>query len=819
MFEIIIGILPFIVLSSVFKENLGSLILFLVGSIFIIKNKDKIKESKYFLILIIMWISILISQIVVSPYIESISGSFLYLNMAIYYLIYGYILKDKNKDEMLKYILLSMSGICIFYICYHGLYQGIRIFGNIGYANSYAVLLLIGLYLNKLREEDKLTDIIETILFIGLLFTGSRTTLILSIIYIIYKVYRDKKYNNTKIILSLEPIALGTVLYVILDKLRLIAIFILPLVLIFYILIKNLKFKDKLYYALGVLLIIILFLSNSNTFNRLKNIKLSNGTFQERLVYYEDSINSIIKHPFGNGINMFQYKQFDNATAFYDVKYIHSSYLQVGYDTGIINLIIFLAVILIGLYKIFKSNNVDKNYLILAYLTILLHSILDFDLSFSTFPVILVMLVVLGDIEVLDKKKRKVPKETNKKAFKESNKAFKERNKNEGIILSNYLYMGIAAISIYFVIYESSIVLGNYIIDVNANLADKIFSFSNSISFKRDYRGYFNRAQAKKNIYDETKDENYINEGIDLLETSKKINPYDPMVEWNLSYLHESLGNNLEAIKYAENVVERERFYPGAYIRLYDYLMKLYGETGDRNTEYKLKKLEITYYVNYEELNKRAKYMNNQLKENFDDIRSENIDYNILLNGKYKKEIKYFSQEDEKWTNYPYKTIDNPLGQTGCGVTAMAMIQSTIKEADINPIEMAKYSIENGYCNNNTEVEFFDEVVKETPYKLEVQKFNGNELTKIKRLVSDGEHMAIALMKPGSFTTEGHYLVIYGIETIDGVNYFNVLDSNKDNPNYKDNENIIYNTPKDGIIKVKASLFLEEAIEYWVYSE
>ncbi|MFU7515554.1 O-antigen ligase family protein [Clostridium sp. HCS.1] len=804
MFEIIIGILPFIVLSSVFKENLGSLILFLVGSSFIIKNKDKIKESKYFLILIIMWISILISQIIVSPYIESISGSFLYLDMAIYYLIYGYILKDKNKDEILKYILLSMSGICVFYICYHGLYKGYRVFGNIGYANSYAVLLLIGLYLNKFREEDKFTDIIETILFIGLLFTGSRTTLILSIIYIIYKVYRDKKYNNKKIILSLEPIALGTILYIILDNLKLIAIFIVPLVLIFYILIKNLKFKDKLYYALAVLIIIGGLLFHSNTFNRLKNITLNNGTLQERFVYYEDSINSIIKQPFGNGINMFQYKLFDNATAFYDVKYIHNSYLQVAYDTGIINLIIFLAVILIGLFKLIKSKNEDKNYLILAYLTILLHSVLDFDLSFSTFPIILAMLVVLGDIEVLDKKKSKESKEI---------------NKNEGINLSKYLYIGMSALSIYFIIFESSIVIGNYLIDVNTNLADKIFSFSNSISFNRDYRGYFNGAQAKKNLYDKTNDENYLKEGIKLLETSKKINPYDPMVEWNLSYLHESLGQNAAALKYAENVVDRERFYPGAYIKLYDYLMKLYGETGDRNTEYKLKNLEITYHVNYEELNKRAKYMNNQLQENIDDIRSKNIDYNLLLNGKYQKEIKYFNQDDERWTNYPYKTLDNPLGKTGCGVTAMAMIQSTIKEEDINPVEMAKYSIENGYCNNNTEVEFFDEVVKESPYKLDVQKFEGNELTKIKRLVSDGKHMAIALMRPGSFTTEGHYLVIYGIDTIDGVNYFNVLDSNKDNDNYKDNENIIYNTPRDGFIKVKSSVFLEEAIEYWVYSE
>lgn len=78
--------------------------------------------------------------------------------------------------------------------------------------------------------------------------------------------------------------------------------------------------------------------------------------------------------------------------------------------------------------------------------------------------------------------------------------------------------------------------------------------------------------------------------------------------------------------------------------------------------------------------------------------------------------------------------------------------------------------------------------------------------------------MAVALMREGDFTTEGHYLVLYGIETIDGINYFNVLDSNKNNDNYKNNGNIIYNNPKDGFIKVKSSLFLVQCIEYWVYS-
>lgn len=811
MLEILVGILPFIVPISILKENLGTLILFLVGSIFIIKNKDKLKENKYFYVLIAMWISIVISQLIISPYIESISGSFLYLNMAIYYLIYGYILKGENKEKILNYILLSMVAVCIFYIIYHGLYQGIRIFGNIGYANSYAMLHLIGLYLNRIRTKDKFTDTVETILFLSLLFTGSRTTLIISVLYIFYKLYVNIKDNKIKLIISLEPIILGMILYVILDKLKIVGIFVLPIILIFYLLIKDIKFKDKIYYFLSIVSVVSLLFSNSNTFNRLKNISFTNGTLQERILYFEDSINSIINHPFGNGINMFQYKLYEDSTAFYDVKYIHNSILQLAYDTGIINAIIFIGVIIYGLIILLKSKNKDKNYMVLAYISILLHSLLDFDLSFSTFPIILMMLVTLGEIKQEDKSLEKKTKKN--EVHKELEVEIKNKFK-----INKYIYIILCAISIYFIIFEATIVLGRYLMDINNNLADNTFSFSNSISFKRDYRGYFDRAQVKKSIYDATKDDKNLREGISLLETSKEINPYDPMIVWNLSYIYEALGEHDKALEYGQEVLERERFYPQAYIKHHDYLMKLYSEISDKKYEDKINELEEYYYKNYKELSKRAKYMNNQLQEDYDDIRSNSLDYNILLNGKYEKEIKYFNQEDERWASFPYRTSDNPLGKTGCGVTAMAMIQSTMKELEVTPIDMAKYSIDNGYCNNDTSIEFFEGIAKDESYKLNLEKFNVDEITKVKRLLSDGKHIAVALMRPGDFTTEGHYLVLYGIETIDGINYFNALDSNMDNKNYKDNGKIIYNNPKDGFIKVKSSLFLEQCIQFWIYS-
>ncbi|WP_322382363.1 hypothetical protein, partial [Clostridium perfringens] len=147
--------------------------------------------------------------------------------------------------------------------------------------------------------------------------------------------------------------------------------------------------------------------------------------------------------------------------------------------------IIFIAVIIIGLVIIFKSKGKNRNYLLLAYITIMIHSALDFDFSFSTMTILLMFLVVLCENDI-----------------------------NQGSIkIHKGLYIDLATISNYFILYEVSIVLGKYLIDVNSNLSDKILGFSNSISLKRDYRGYFYKAQVKKNQYDENNNYEYLKEG------------------------------------------------------------------------------------------------------------------------------------------------------------------------------------------------------------------------------------------------------------------------------------------------------------------
>lgn len=193
--------------------------------------------------------------------------------------------------------------------------------------------------------------------------------------------------------------------------------------------------------------------------------------------------------------------------------------------------------------------------------------------------------------------------------------------------------------------------------------------------------------------------------------------------------------------------------------------------------------------------------------------------YQEKLNNTYSGKTVYYNQEDPKWADIPYNTYDSTIGTSGCGVTAMAMILATMKDKNINPIELANFSMENGYCEGYTTRQFFTDIVNKEEYSLNLTRLYGYETENLKNLLSDGKHMAIAIMKPGHFTKEGHYVVVYGFEEINGQDYFKVMDPHKDNDNYGNDGQVIYNDLKNGRVKASELLFQNESDEYWIYSK
>lgn len=594
IFEIVVAILPLIMPYTYLGENLGALTLSFVALLFLIKSSRKISISKiYFTLLCMISLVAIITQIFISPYLESFSGIFNYINMALYYLVLSIITSNDNKKETLfKYMVLSLSVMAIIYIIVQGLYFDVRIYGNIGYANSYALLLLVGIYINKIRKKDKTTEFVEIVLALGIFFTGSRTTLILLLAYIILNVILQVKNKKQKDLSFIWTISIAFLQYIIYSSLGLASIFIAPIIIYLYYIIRKLKLISRI--NIGVfsgliagLMIIGLFFNNSNTIQRLRNISLSNGSFQERIVYYEDTLKAVIKNPMGNGINMFQYKSYDNASAFYDVKYVHNSILQTSYDIGILGGILFIIIMVYGLFLLFNTKQPTKHLFAGMYITIFIHSLLDFDFSYSTFGIIITLIIGISY-----ENKREV----------DFNKMIK------------IIYSAIFVVVVYLGLFEGTLSIAkNLAINNNIEYSNTIYNVGKNICMERDARPLFYKAAGFKSLYDKSGNEEFLQSSLDCLKEANLINKYDPRILWNMAYIYEKKGDIENTIKLKDEILVKERFYKEAYSSYNTYLDKLYEESKNEKYNEIIEKIDEYYKESKEKLNNKAIYLKNQL--------------------------------------------------------------------------------------------------------------------------------------------------------------------------------------------------------------
>lgn len=616
--KLILTILPLIIPYMFLGENLCSLILAIISILFLLFNKKSVNTNKILKSLLIsMSILIIIIQIFISPYLESFSGAFIYINMALYYIVYLNLLDKNIIQTILKYQVIAVTSLLIFFIVYEGFYYNIRISGNLMYSNSYALLILITIYFNYIRKEDKLTDYIECILILGLLFTESRTTLILFVLYLILKVVNEISIKGLSINLigqTLLPTIIALFQYVIYSNILMASIFIFPIFIFIHIYLKKLFIRvnyKAVLLALSSAIIIFMFGSNS-MIERIKDISLKTGTLQERLIYFEDSINAIKANPFGNGINMFKYKSYSTASAFYDIKYIHNSILQVAYDSGIIISILFIIFLIYG--GIYILNNKHKNtlFLFIIYLSIIFHSLMDFDLSFSTISILLVFIIVLNKklFEIQNDQNTNhhiysSDKTINNKKVDISNKY--KANKSSLNIGKIIMLICILLFTSYLTLFEITISVGKILTANNEyEKSNFVYNFSSMLSYKLDGQAYFNSAENFKNLGD-------LNESLAALNKSYEIYPFNPMIKWNMAYIYEELGNNSKVIELRNELLDTEKYNKELYKLYKEYLNKKYDETQDPYYIHLLEFVESKYTLAQKTINKRAKYIKNQI--------------------------------------------------------------------------------------------------------------------------------------------------------------------------------------------------------------
>ncbi len=126
--------------------------------------------------------------------------------------------------------------------------------------------------------------------------------------------------------------------------------------------------------------------------------------------------------------------------------------------------------------------------------------------------------------------------------------------------------------------------------------------------------------------------------------------------------------------------------------------------------------------------------------------------------------VVYYNQMEEPWASHSYGG-GTTIKSSGCGPTSMAIVLSTLTGTTVDPITMADWSLKNGYrvYHAGTSRGLFPAAAKEWGVECEGLQKNSR---KVVSALSSGR-LVIAIMGPGDFTKQGHYIVLRGI-TEDG---------------------------------------------------
>ncbi|MDP4143044.1 MAG: O-antigen ligase family protein [Bacillota bacterium] len=598
-FEIILLFLVLLIPYSYLGEEYAAVILAFGALIYLLKNRKNIRVNKVYTILVCSLLFFgIISMYASNNITKSLSGFCVYMNALLYYLIFSNIKKEKNL--IIKWFVYIVSISSLAFIIYQGVICKTRIDGNLGYANTYALLLLISVYLNELIQENNYLNEVQFILMLGIIYTGSRNTLFYLIIFVVIKVIYDIKREDK--FTSVINFALAVMVYISVQYAGFGMVLLLPIIIyLWYDLLKKTSSDLKNGIAVGAFAIAIplILLLNTNFSKRVRNSSFSLGVLQERFVYFQDVIKHIFYNPFGSGINSFEYRQYIDQSAFYDVKFVHNSILQVGYDVGIIGMMIFLAIGIYGLILIVKSGKQVKYYIPL-YITIYLHSLLDFDFSFAVIFITVIMIVGLTGQS----------REDNEMEIKFSTKKY-------AIILCSIL---IAFVSYLTFVNGISIYSDSLVSNKEYDQAIGCYKFYNSITFK-DPDGYSKIAEAynRETGDSQNKNELYI-KCSDNLTKALEINPTDPRIIGNIAFTYTKLNNDSKAIYYYDSFLSIEKYYDKMYKTYYDFLNEKYLQSGNIIYKEKMEDLKKIYEKNYKSLNPKSKYMNDQLPADFNEM-------------------------------------------------------------------------------------------------------------------------------------------------------------------------------------------------------
>ena len=216
-----------------------------------------------------------------------------------------------------------------------------RLAGFFQYPNSFAAFLLAALIIHILKLRKKSDFVLTLVLVIGIVLSGSKTVFVLMILFMA----AIALLRRQKLLTGILGIALICGLC-----------------------------AGFLADAFGTL-------SNADRFT---DIRTSSGTFLVRLLYFRDVLPSILANPLGIGYLGYPAIEGSIQTGRYYVTYIHNEFLQLFLEAGWIP---GLAMAFALLMPVFSRKNAAVQRLVL--MAVLAHCMLDFDLQFCLFWILL----------------------------------------------------------------------------------------------------------------------------------------------------------------------------------------------------------------------------------------------------------------------------------------------------------------------------------------------------------------------------------------------------------------------------------------------
>lgn len=120
----------------------------------------------------------------------------------------------------------------------------------------------------------------------------------------------------------------------------------------------------------------------------------------------------------------------------------------------------------------------------------------------------------------------------------------------------------------------------------------------------------------------------------------------------------------------------------------------------------------------------------------------------------------FYAQSDPVWASQPYGTDD--IGKYGCGPTVLSMIISSMTVYDVNPAQAAAWAVEHGYWAPGDGS--YHAIIADgaQAYGLHAEAMASRDAETLRSTLASGG-IVVALMGPGHFTDNGHFIILRGL--------------------------------------------------------